>query len=164
MCRPSIKNFNEHLLSNREIRSSPDGRFQDCWWWTKGCFVRGYGSINYCKRSVYVHRLAAHLWLDFDINSDLKVCHKCDNPKCFNPDHLFIGTQRDNFNDMCNKKRRNIVFGSNHGNTLLTEENILEIRKLWKEEKLCQRKIAKKFYISQSTTCAIINRKTWSHL
>jgi len=59
----------------------------------------------FCGRFEYVPRLAAHLWLGFDLKSTLKVLHRCDNPPCFNPKHIFIGTQSDNMRDCVSKKR-----------------------------------------------------------
>ena len=54
---------------------------------------------------VYVHRLAAHLFLNFDLDSELAVCHHCDTPDCWEHTHLFIGTQAENVHDMHNKNR-----------------------------------------------------------
>lgn len=67
----------------------------------------GYGLVRYGHRrkQVSVHRLAAHLWLRFDLESKLEVLHKCDNPGCFNPKHLFVGTQKENIRDAMAKGR-----------------------------------------------------------
>lgn len=88
------------LLANREI--DEDG----CWLWTKSCRHFGYGQTSYADcRNVAVHRLAAHLWLGFDLASPLCVLHECDKPRCFNPACLFIGTKADNTADMLRKGR-----------------------------------------------------------
>ena len=89
----------ETLFSNRQI--NPD---TNCWEWTKSKNRGGYGQfmIKKCPGTyscVRVHRVAAYIWLDFDINSDLHVLHRCDNPPCFNPAHLFTGTHADNLRD-----------------------------------------------------------------
>lgn len=76
-----------------------------CWNWTGSEASGGYGRVAYRGRDVRVHRLAAHLWLRFDLKSHLQVLHRCDNPLCFNPKHLFLGTSHDNMRDCVAKKR-----------------------------------------------------------
>jgi hypothetical protein len=61
--------------------------------------------MTYFGRKEYCHRLSAHFYLKYDLKSDLHVLHRCDNPACFNPKHLFIGTQSDNQKDMASKGR-----------------------------------------------------------
>lgn len=77
-----------------------------CWNWT-GTFNKesGYGQSHWKGRKVLAHRLAAMLWLRFDINSALRVLHRCDNPRCINPKHLFIGTLSANTVDSIAKGR-----------------------------------------------------------
>jgi len=83
----------EILLIRRRI----DGN--GCWLWT-GSTSHGYGYISFQGYPHRVHRLAAHLWLGFDLASKLCVLHKDDcNRRCFNPDHLRIGTQSENIGE-----------------------------------------------------------------
>lgn len=90
----------EHLLANRAM--TPNG----CWEWLGAKSPRGYGKIKWRKYGdLRVHRVAAMLWLDMDLRDSKYACHSCDNPPCFNPDHLFVGTSRDNQLDSVNKKR-----------------------------------------------------------
>ena len=95
----------DRLFAHREIDSN------GCWNWMLHIMHVGYGHIRIgsdvdgTRKTVRVHRLAAHLWKGFDLNSKLQVLHHCDNRKCFNPDHLFIGTHSDNMAD-CSRKGR----------------------------------------------------------
>jgi hypothetical protein len=93
----------DRLLS--KINKADNG----CWIWT-GCTRRGYGSLGWneedgTKVMEYSHRLS---WLCFrgEIPDGLNVLHKCDTKRCINPDHLFLGTQRDNIHDSIRKGRQ----------------------------------------------------------
>jgi hypothetical protein len=88
-----------------------------CWNWTGVRIDGGYGRIVFNgNRHTLVHRLSAHLYLGFDLKSKLLVCHRCDNPSCFNPKHLFIGTNLDNMKDAVAKGR----FKRNNANSRKT--------------------------------------------
>jgi hypothetical protein len=94
----------EKLMSFRKIDE------RGCWLWTGSVNVYGYGQIRVGGqrnggKNYRVHRLAAFLLMDLPLDSPLKVCHKCDIPNCFNPDHLFFGTQGDNLQDAVSKGR-----------------------------------------------------------
>lgn len=77
----------------------------ECWNWTACRNAHGYGTIRYGGKTELVTRVAMHIWRGFDLSSKLFVCHKCDNPACFNPKHLFVGTQKDNISDSRRKGR-----------------------------------------------------------
>jgi hypothetical protein len=82
-----------------------------CWDWKLYINKNWYSQISiniwFWKKTYIVSRLSAYIFLWLDINdSTVCVCHKCDNPKCINPDHLFLWTQKDNVKDMINKWRK----------------------------------------------------------
>lgn len=88
------------LLSKREIHSG------GCWLWTGAVTGNGYGTIQIDNEQLSVHVVAAKIWLP-DYNDKLWMLHKCDVRRCFNPEHLFQGTNRDNQLDAVAKNRNN---------------------------------------------------------
>jgi|SRR6267142_4366940 len=95
----------EKLLSKRLV--TPSG----CWEWTGTRNRDGYGFTYLDGKHRLVHRYIGCLALGLKQNTVFKILHTCDNPPCFNPDHLFKGTSRDNTKDAVSKGR----FGSNRG-------------------------------------------------
>src|SRR4051794_23695774 len=90
----------EGLLARREI-----DEVTGCWCYGGATTSNGYGHIAFGDRVEYAHRLSAMFFLGFDLASSLLVLHRWDQPVCFNPDHLFIGTQADNVRDAVAKGR-----------------------------------------------------------
>ena len=91
----------------------------------------------------------------------MKVCHKCDNRKCVNPEHLFLGTQAENMEDARIKNR--MSKGSDIPSSKLKESDIIQIRQLYKN-KYKQYKIAKIFNVTPPAINAILLSKTWKHI
>ena len=98
-----------------------------CWEWNGDRDKSGYGRFWFRGKGWRCHRLA---WTisHGPIPARLCVLHRCDNPPCINPSHLFIGTLLDNNRDKVRKERENVREGSRHANSKLTERQVEEIR------------------------------------
>lgn len=109
-----------------------------------------------------LHRLAyiKANGLSIDEINGLVVRHKCDNPRCYNPDHLELGTYADNSIDMVLRGRS--TKGERNPMAKLTNKQVEEIRHEYSLGSITQRSIAKKFGISFALTCLIINKKIWN--
>jgi hypothetical protein len=139
------------------------GSDNDCWIWTGSRTKQGYGNLRIKQKTVYAHRYIYEL-RNGKIPDGLVVCHKCDNPACVNPSHLFLGTQGDNVRDRDEKGRRgsNPPRGESHHNSKLTEKDVAEIRKMLADGQSI-RKIASKFGVTSWTIGSIAVGKTWKN-
>jgi hypothetical protein len=96
-----------------------------CWNWTRTVSDGGYGRISRTGRYDLAHRVAFEVFVG-SIPSGMLVCHKCDNRRCINPEHLFLGDHKDNASDMVQKGRS--LRGEKHHNAKLTAEQAAAIR------------------------------------
>ncbi len=93
-----------------DIRSRFESKYLEvvsgCWEWQGAQDRQGYGFIKSQRgMQMRAHRLSYELFYKKEIPENIFVCHKCDNPKCVNPQHLFLGTVQDNTQDMMKKGR-----------------------------------------------------------
>jgi hypothetical protein len=132
-----------------------------CWNWTGSKDGKGYGMVMRNGRTWRVHRVV-YVHYFGDIPEGNLVCHKCDNPSCFNPDHLFTGTILDNNRDREEKGRGADRHGEKHGMSKLTNEQVMEIRQIGRT--MSQRKIGKLFGVSHCMVGYILKRKSWTHI
>lgn len=143
----------------RKVKFNPRG----CWEWQAQISAAGYGMIWVKNRSRGAHRLSYLLYYLQD-PIGLFVCHKCDNPRCVNPFHLFLDTPLANMRDKISKGRDNRTLGEINGCAKLTNEQVLQIRKIATESNLFHKEIADQFGISRTAVTNIINRKSWAHI
>lgn len=92
------------------------------------------------------------------------VMHSCDNRACINPFHLFIGTQSQNMKDCSRRCRMNTAKGNSRTSSVLTDDSVRQMRLLWEEGNLSQRKIAEMFNFGYSVVRAALERRTWRHV
>lgn len=145
----------------------------DCWVWTGSRFTDGYGQFTVAPRNVRAHRFS---WVVSHgaIPDGLCVCHKCDNPACVRPDHLFLATSQENTQDKVNKSRQarglrisgnqlNLVTGAGHHSAKLTPTQVREIRAAI-EEGTTNTVLGRRYGVSGAAIRAIRNRKNWAHV
>lgn len=159
----------EYILKN--ITVTADG----CWTWNQARSRKGYGHITFRRKSYQSHRLSYQIFRQ-QIPAGLCVLHRCDNPPCCNPAHLFLGTQADNIRDAISKGRLDpaansrkamawlrLRRGSLSPSAKLTEPDVRRIR----NECLIpgqQARLAKEYGVDVSTIRLLVKRKTWAHV
>ena len=128
-------------------------------------FRSGYGNIYSNGRNELTHRYSWTLHFGL-VPRGLCVLHKCDNRKCVRPDHLFLGTKKENTDDMFFKGRQRnlgILKGQQHGEAKLKDEDVLRIREAAArgERHVAQ---AARYGVSASLIGLIVRRKAWRHI
>jgi hypothetical protein len=152
-------------------------RTDGCWKW-HGYTVKGYGVLydgDNGWRMVQAHRLSWKIHHGA-ISPGMFVCHRCDNPPCCNPDHLFLGTQKDNMSDAARKFRTSSgarhaarvfagqeIHGSVRANAKLSEEQVRTIRQL-RRDGVSVRDIAPMFKVCKATIFNLLRGKTWGNV
>lgn len=135
----------------------------ECWPWQGGYFPDGYGFFKWRGRQWRAPRVAYHLTHpDFDLRQC--VLHRCDNPACCNPQHLFAGTKGDNNRDRAAKGRTRPNFGERHHNSKLTEPDVRAIRHLYATGDFTQHRLGRMFGVTQTVVGDIVRRVAWPHV
>lgn len=134
-----------------------------CWEWNKFTDKDGYGLFQINKKAIRANRFA-YLITKKELPDDMMVCHTCDNPKCVNPSHLFLGTAKDNIQDCVKKGRKFISAGELCGTSKLKEDDVKKIFELWKSGLYTKTGLAKMFNLAQPHVSRIINGNSWKYL
>lgn len=147
---PSIRRPLHERFWEKVDRSGGDDA---CWIWTGAIISTGYGSIRIDGRGKLSHRISWEL-VNGSIPQNKLVLHKCDNPPCVNPEHLFIGTYLDNVVDMYAKRR---------GRAKLTEEKVKEIRRrrAGGESRVV---LSREYGVTHAAIYLIDTGKNWAHV
>lgn len=152
---------------NAYLERNTDRTDSGCWEWSGARAVNGYGRALIGSRQVAAHRLSFTVHTG-PIPTGLFICHRCDNPPCINPAHLFAGTAQENVSDREAKGRHphrqsDMVRGIESHLARLTEPQVLEIRRRCARGE-SQQVIAADFRCSPQNVSDINRRKSWKHL
>jgi len=134
-----------------------------CWLWMGTKDVHGYGRLSVNKYPTLVSRLSWEIFIG-PIPNKMLVCHKCDNPKCLNPSHLFLGTHLDNMRDMIKKghaDHSHNAKGEDHFKAKLTIKDVLAIKKRYKIGDISQSLLGKQYGVCKSTVTKILTGVNW---
>ena len=145
----------------------------ECWVWTGAKRSKGYGAFAYIKNGDVIHGRAHRYSYELHtgpIPAGLFVLHRCDNPACVRPDHLFLGTNQDNVTDMMRKGRHvaggtyapgQYQRGEDHHNARLTPELVTNIRREYEQGGTSFSRIATKYGIAIGHAFRIVRRRAW---
>jgi hypothetical protein len=148
-----------------------------CWNWTAAKCSAGYGALKINGIQTGTHRFSYQLHYGA-IAKGANICHRCDNPSCVNPAHLFSGTSSDNAKDRCAKGRSDKVAALNamrggagycpkgelHKNSKLKESQVAAIRASWRGGKNTQTSLAAQFGVSIGLVHLIVHQRIWKHV
>jgi len=132
----------------------------DCWPWTAGRGSWGYGQfwLSSLGRSPQAHRVAAHLGIGPGHGN---VLHRCDNPPCCNPAHLYWGTPGDNMRDRDERGRQ--AFGERIGVARLTAADVSAMRAAYADG-VGTPELGRRFGVHTATAHRVVTRATWRHI
>lgn len=153
--RPIEERISEKFTINNE---------SGCWEWTSNLCARGrYGAIIFKSKTKTASRFIYEMFVE-EIPKGLLVCHCCDNTKCINPDHLYLGTTKQNMRDITERGRWPMRKGSSSCLSKLTEKDVLEIRRKYIPWRYGFNQLGKEYGVDGSNISMIVNRKTWTHI
>jgi len=138
-------------------------RIDDCWPWTGARYRAGYGRIRRGRVQRVAHREAFEIAFGQIVPRELMVCHRCDNPPCCNPSHLFLGTAADNNGDRKRKGRNKDQRGELHPMAKVTANDVLEMRRM-RASGAMFKDIGARFGVTAQAAYFAVTGKSWSHI
>lgn len=180
---PAPRNPLDRFMEKIDKASSPRG----CWLWTAAKSHNGYGFFKESPRQMTkAHRFAYAQWVA-PIPDGLLVCHHCDTPACVNPEHLYVGTQKQNRGDAVDRGRTATglrsgmhthpearqygkradtsawLRGEQVSLSKVTEQDVREIRRL-RSEGIRNDELALRYGVDRHTITSITSGRTWKHV
>jgi hypothetical protein len=134
-----------------------------CWIWTISKDHAGYGYFSLSGKTVKAHRVAWELTYG-DIPDGLCVLHRCDNPSCVNPEHLFLGDTVINNRDRAAKGRNRDQSGERHNNSFLTTADVLSIRAKFASGNYTYAQLSEIYGVHKMHIGGIIRRVYWRNV
>ncbi len=156
-----LVNFTPEIIQRFWDKVIKEEKENGCWNWTGWFGQNGYGCFKINSAKAMSHRVSFRMNVG-EIPKGMLILHKCDNPICIRPDHLFLGTNLDNIRDRHLKGRD--AKGEGHGRSKLNFQTVLEAREKRKKLGLSYRKLAKYFGVSKPAITDAILGRTWKSL
>ena len=150
-----MKRSLKERFEEKFVKGCPDR----CWEWMASKNGKGYGQISVGNRTETASRVAYRIYVG-EIPSGVCVLHRCDNPICVNPNHLFLGSQKDNIRDCSNKGRLFITSGERNAHSKLTKMDVIEIRL----SSMPSSVIKDEYGVTKDTINKVRRRATWKNV
>ncbi len=150
-------------ITDQDIRSfwANVDRTESCWLWQASKNNKGYGRYCINAQVIYAHRFSYLLHTGI-LSDTLEVLHRCDNPACVNPTHLWLGTHQENMRDSVQKQRA--ALGEYNGMASMSNAQVTELRKDYATGNYLQRELAIKYSVSGATVSRIVNSKVYKDM
>lgn len=152
--RPQRSTLPERLLKNLGIRGD-----DECWEWRGKILPNGYGHVSGSCKDLLVHRVMLEIALMRPLEPGECACHRCNNRKCGNPDHLYVGTQSDNIKQAVRDGR-----WVNNGGSRLTSDAVIAMREKYATGTVPATQLAEEYGVNVSVACKIVRGKSWHHV
>jgi len=155
-----VYHHKSRLISERFWDKVDKRSDNECWEWKAYKTPEGYGQFGVKNIIFKAHRVAWMLHTGDTLYNGEFVLHKCDNPSCVNPNHLFLGNNQLNMADKASKGRSNGELNNSHK---LTEQQVIQIRQAH-QNGTTKYKLARKYDVSNGCITKIVTRQTWRHI